>query len=436
MPHSLQDTQEKEQQLPYEVVVVGGGPAGVAAAVASARNGAETLLVERYGFLGGTATAGMVAVFMTYRAGEEQIIHGILDELIERLRSLGGWGSPKAPTAFDPEAMKFALQEMCEEAGVHLLLHSLLCGAKREGNSVRAVQVANKAGVKEITAEYFVDASGDADLTHFAGFPTQKGRREDGLMQPMTLIFRVGGVKEELVPNREHLNSLYEKAKREKRIHNPRENVLLFHTPRPGEMLFNTTRVVKRDGTDAADLTQAELESRHQAWEMVHFLRTEVSGFEECHLLDTATQIGVRETRRIIGDYILTEEDLLGARKFEDVVARGSYCIDIHNPAGGGTVIKHLPPGESYDIPFRCLHPVGADNLLVGGRPISTTHEAHSSTRIMPICMATGQAAGLAASICAMQGVSVRELDPSTLQSNLLTQGANLGKHTAAREGG
>ncbi len=423
------------RQLPYEVVVAGGGPAGIAAAVASARNGTETLLIERHGFLGGTATAGMVAIFMTYRAGEEQIIHGVFQELIDRLTELGGWGSPKAPTAFDPEAMKFAMQEMCEEAGVRLLLHSALCGVRRAGNGVQAVQVANKAGVQEIVGEHFVDATGDADLTHFAGFPTEKGRRGDGLTQPMTLLFRVGGVEEERMPNRAEMTALYEQAKREGRVQNPREDVLLFHTPRPGEILFNTTRVVKRDGTKAEDLTEAELEGRRQVWQMVQFLRTEVPGFERCFLMDTASQIGVRETRRIIGDYVLTEQDILGGRKFEDVVARGSYCIDIHNPAGAGTVLKQLPPGASYDIPFRCLHPVGADNLLVGGRPISTTHEAHSSTRIMPICMATGQAAGVAASICAMQGIRVGELDPGTVQSNLLSQGANLGSPAGVREG-
>ncbi|MGB9620617.1 MAG: FAD-dependent oxidoreductase, partial [Armatimonadota bacterium] len=235
-------------------------------------------------------------------------------------------------------------------------------------------------------------------------------------------------VETQRMPPREEINRLYRAAQEQGRVVCPREDVLFFRTTREGEVHFNTTRVVRADGTRSEDLTRAEIESRRQVRQMVDFLRADVPGFEQAYLQLTGTQIGVRETRRIVGEYVLTAEDVLGARKFEDCVARGSYPIDIHDPAGGGTVIKHLPPGESYDVPYRCLVPLGIGNLLVAGRPISSTHEAHSSLRVMPIACAVGEAAGTAAALCVRFGVAPRALDTRRLQSTLIAQGANLGK--------
>lgn len=408
----------------------GGGPGGIAAAVAAARNGADTMLVERYGFLGGMATAGLVNPFMPWHAGKEQIINGIFQEILDRLRAKGGLSRDRE-SIFDPEIMKVVADDICLESGVKLLLHSFVSGATVEGPRIASVTVTNKPDGRDITAEIFIDATGDADLAYMAGVPCSVGRESDGLAQPMTLNFRMAGVDTARVPPREVINDLYAKARQEGRINCPRENVLMFNTTRSGEIHFNTTRVTRADGTNAADLTRAEIEARRQVHQLVEFLKRGVPGFENAFLQMTGTQIGVRESRRIVGEYVMTVEDVLEGRKFDDCIARGSYPVDIHNPDGAGTVIRHLRPGESYDIPYRSIVPLKIDNLLVAGRPISTTHEAHSSTRIMPICFAVGEAAGTAAALCVRQKTVPRSLDVGVLQAVLAAQGANLGETKA-----
>ncbi len=409
-----------------DVFVAGGGPGGFAAAISAARNGADTLLIEQYGFLGGMATMGLVNPFMTYWAGDEQIIGGVLNEMTERLTALGAYGKGSR-TAFDPEAYKYVCDQMAQEAGVRLLFHTMLTDASTSGAEITSVEIANKSGKSRIEATVYIDGTGDADLAFLAGARCEKGRDADGLAQPMTLNFRVGQVDQDRIPPREEFNQLYDRAKAEGQLDCPRENVLMFCTTRKGEMHFNQTRVNYADGTSAEDLTKAEIEARRQMWQFLAFLHGDVTGFENAEILMSGPQIGVRESRRVIGDYILTEEDVLGARKFDDCIARGSYSIDIHSPTGAGTVIKRLKPGESYDIPYRCLTPLGLDNLLIAGRPISATHEAHSSLRIMPICLAIGQSAGAAAALSIKQGTAPRALDIPLLKSTLRSQGANLG---------
>lgn len=409
-----------------DVIVVGGGPGGLSAALASARNGAKTLLVERYGFLGGMATIAGVNPYMTYWAGEEQIIEGIHQEIVDRLTELGAYGKGSR-TAFDPEAYKIVADRMCEEAGVNVLLHTVLSDVEVTDGRIAAVEVVGKSGKRMAEAEIYVDGTGDADLAAWAGAPCEQGRDQDGLTQPMTLNFRVCGVDMERLAGRDERNALYDKAKAEGRLSCPRENILMFFTTRPNEVHFNQTRITGMDGTSSDDLTKAEIEGRRQAWEFLEFLRRDVPGFENAEMQSSGPQIGIRESRRVMGDYVMTEEDVLEARKFPDVIARGSYDVDIHNPTGAGTVIKRLKPGESYDIPYRCLTPLGVDNLLIAGRPISATHEAHSSVRIMPICIAIGQAAGTAAALSVRERVIPRKLDIALLQKTLRSQGANLG---------
>ncbi|HET6453358.1 MAG TPA: FAD-dependent oxidoreductase, partial [Armatimonadota bacterium] len=252
-----------------DVIVAGGGPGGLAAAVSAARNGADTLLIERYGFLGGMATAGLVNPFMTYWAGEEQIIGGVLQEVIDRLTALGAYGKGSR-TAFDPEAFKFVADRMCEDAGVKVLLHSFLSDVAVSGETIESVEIVGKSGKESLTAQVFVDGTGDADLALMAGARCEKGRNEDGLMQPMTLNFRVCKVDMSRMPPRgEEFNKLFNKAKAEGRLDCPRENVLLFLTTREGEIHFNQTRINRADGTSTEDLTRAEIEGRRQAWQFI-----------------------------------------------------------------------------------------------------------------------------------------------------------------------
>mgnify|MGYP000182655310 CR=1 FL=1 len=409
----------------YDVVVAGGGTAGVAAAVAAARNGASTILVEKYGFLGGTMTAGLVNPFMTFHAGDRQIVKGIFQEIIDRLKDMDGYD--ERTRAFDNEVMKLVLDQMIKEAGVKLLLHTYISDALvTRMNEVRGIKAHNKSGKQIILGKIIVDATGDGDVAVMAGAPYEKGRREDKLTQPMTLNFRVGGVDVERMPPRDQINRLFEEAKAKGELTIPRENILYFPTTRKGEIHFNTTRVIRADGTNAEELTYAEIEGRRQMVELIKFLKEKVPGFENAYLLVSAVQIGIRETRRIIGEYMLTGEDIVKARKFKDVIAKGSYPIDIHSPTGEGTVIKRLPPGEAYDIPYRCIVPKKVDNLLVAGRCISSTHEAQAALRVIPIVVAIGQAAGTAAALSVRLSVSPRNLDVSLLQETLENQGAIL----------
>jgi len=228
------------------------------------------------------------------------------------------------------------------------------------------------------------------------------------------------------MPSRNTINELYDEAKAAGDIDNPRENVLFFYTPREGEIHFNTTRIVKHDATDAASMTEVEFIARRQVEETAAFLRAKVAGFENAYVAEIAPQTGVRESRRITGDYALTEDDVLTARKFPDGIARGSYPIDIHNPAGTGTVIKKVPPGEAYDIPYRCLCPKGLQNLLIAGRPISSDHAAHSSHRVMPIAACNGEAAGVAAAMCVRDACDIRAVDTDELRMILKGRGASI----------
>lgn len=410
-----------------DVLVCGGGPGGICAAVSAARNGADTLLIERYGFLGGAATNMLVFPFMTRFAGGEQIIDGVFQEIIERLDAKGGYGGPDRPYMFDTEILKIVADEICLESGVRLLFHSSLLGAETANERIDRVRIHNKSGEQTVAASMYVDATGDADLAYLSGVHCEKGRASDGLTQPMTLNFRMAGVDRNRMPDHNAITELYLKVRAEGRIDCPRNDVLQFATMRADEIHFNTTRIIRADATNAEDLTRAEIEARRQMMQIATWLKADVPGFENAFLQMSGVQIGIRESRRIVGEYVLTAEDLLSARKFEDCIARGSYPVDIHDPDGGGTVLKHLKPGESYDIPYRSLVPKKIDNLLIAGRPISSTHEAHSAIRVMPIAAAIGEAAGAAAALCVREGTTPRRLDSRQLQNVLRAQGANLG---------
>jgi hypothetical protein len=440
-------------------LVVGGGNAGCAAALAAARHGARTLLVERYGFLGGTATAAMVGPWMTFHSGDERIVGGIAQEIVERLVKMGASpghvrdASDYVPTItpFDPEIHKALLFEMMAESGVDLLLHAYFLDALgTHGQSVTGGRFATVAGLREELATVTIDASADAYVAASAGVEVQQGDAK-GRVQPATLIFRLSHVDllETARYVREHpdqlrssltnaertperltavagLYELWEGARARGEVSVPRELVSFFATPYADEVIVNMTRVVGIDPLDPDDLTRAEVEARGQVMELLGFFRRDVPGFANCRLAATATQIGIRESRRIVGEYTLTREDVLEARAFDDAVARSAYPIDIHNPSGSGTATQRLAPGTAYEIPYRCLVPAQVDGLLVAGRCISTTHEALASTRLTPTVMTLGQAAGTAAALAAERKLRPRDVPIDVLRAQLVRDGVDL----------
>jgi hypothetical protein len=404
----------------YDVIVVGGGPGGVCAAVGAAKEGAAALLIERYGFLGGMATAGLVNPFMPYKVKGRRLTSAVFNELLDRLQRVGALA--EGQHVFDDEQMKIVLDQMMADHGVDLLLHSTLTGVEMDGRRITRVQTAGKSGRIDLSGAMFIDSTGDGDLAALAGAPVEIGRAEDGLCQPMTLCFRIGGVSgaPPVGQLREELTALYLEAKVAGEVDNPREDILIFATMVPHIFHFNTTRVIQRDGTDTLDMTAAELEGRRQAFELFQLFRRRSPRFKDAYLVKMAAQIGVRESRRVMGDYVLDVSEVIEAAKFDDGIARSCYPVDIHSPSGEGTVIRHLPPHEFYEIPYRCLLPKGVDNLLIGSRCISATHEAHSSLRVMPVVAGVGEAAGIAAAWAVHGGISPREIDGAALKAAVL----------------
>lgn len=402
-------------QSEYDVIVAGGGPAGIAAAIASARLGASTLLMERYGFLGGMGTAGLVNPFMNYYAGEKQLVKGIFQEVIERLKETGSYGGSGHRFSFEPEELKFVLNEMAVESGVHLLFHSFAADCICQDGVLQGVASESKSGRRIYKAGVYIDCTGDGDLVAKSGAIFEKGRESDGHCQPATLMFMLGGVKVEE-------NSVEFPVAEEYDL--PQGRVLFFKMPRQGMVSVNMTRIIQLDATDVDALSKAEVEARRQVKRVVDYLKKHCEGFEDCYLVQTAAQTGIRESRRILGRYQLTAEDVLTCRKFEDAIARCSYVIDIHNPTGKGTVIRKLPVGDWYEIPYGCLMPKDRKNLLVAGRCISSTHEAHSSLRIQPTCYALGQAAGTAAALAVRKGILPGDLNYHELVQSLHDQDA------------
>lgn len=438
-----------------DVVVIGGGSAGVAAATAAARNGASTVLVERYGFLGGTSTAGMVGPFMTsYTAdGSRQLVAGVFQNVIDRMVAMGGAVDPSATeagtawssfislghanvTPFHVESLKMAALEMVCDAGAEIRFHTSFVDVGMQGEQITDIVILDKAGLGLLQPKIVIDTSGDGDIAAKAGAPFELGRRQDGRMMPVTLFLSIGNVNDQKVEAwmREHEvlhpgERLFECIIKEARARGEwtleREFLNLYREPTPGQWRINTTRVQNIDGTNPDDLSRAEIESRRQAWQLVRFLRTHCPGLEDAQLLATAGQVGIRETRHILGDYVLTGQDVLEGRTFNDGIAQCSYPIDIHDPDGPRGRLEGIQ-SDHYEIPYRCLVPRKVSNLLVAGRPISADHEGAASARVIPPCYATGQAAGTAAALALEQGVTPRELSTDLLRTTLRNQGAVL----------
>ena len=418
-------------QRAWDLIVVGGGMTGVAAAVTARRQGLDVLIVEKSGSLGGAAVTCLINPFMPYSTtvnGQRfELSRGFFTELRKILTDIGGYDRETTGENIHEEYLKIAMDRLVTREGIAVLLHAPLCRVDRESGRIKAIGVATKAGVLTFGAKTFIDATGDADLAVMAGCPYHLGRA-DGLCQPMTLCFRIGNVDiPRFKENREVLQRKYKEMQQAGKIKNPREDVLIFFTRVDHMLHFNTTRIVRHDPTNPFDVTAAEMAAREQMLEMYQFLREQAPGFEHAQLLYSASEIGVRESRMIEGEYVLTELDLRECVKFEDAIAAGNYDIDIHNPEGSGTSHYYFPAGTWYTIPYRSLQPKGVNNLLVAGRCISSTHEAQASYRIMPIVTTLGEAAGMAAAVAVHSGTDVKAIDVSLLQSRLRENGAFLG---------
>jgi len=411
-----------------DVLVLGGGPGGIGAAVAAARSGARTILVERTGSFGGNWTAGILGTIMA-----SPQVHGIFQELVERIEKRQGWRqwgeSYGGGGTYDIETARLVLDEVVVSSGVVPYFYTQFSDVIREGSRLTGAIVESKQGRQVIRAKQFIDSTGDGDVSVRAGASFDKGREKDGGMQPMTMIFMMDHVDNDSISPWWHEQpeclQAWKEAKARGEVTVPREDVLAFQMPRKGQWTINTTRILGKDGTRIRDLTDATIEARRQVAEIVAFLKKYIRGFENAVLLETAPGIGVRETRRIHCDYTITADDILKVPAFDDCIARGSNFIDIHNPAGEGTTLAFPPKGKWYEIPYRSVRVRGLDNLLVASRCLDSTHEAHAAIRVTNQIMAVGEGAGTAAALCARDGLaSTRDLDPARLREALRAKGA------------
>ena len=412
----------------YDLIVIGGGFAGVGAALAAARDGAKTLIVDKSNCFGGAATGCLVNPFMPFSTNIDGVrtplSRGIFLEIRKALKDRGA----RLREHFAEEELKIILNEMLEEAGVDILFHAYLCGVENRDGVIRSASFATKSGIVKLEADYFIDATGDAQAVFLAGGETILGRESDNLCQPMTLCFRVGNVDvEKFMDSKASLMEAHAEALSRGELINPRENILVFRTNIPNVLHFNTTRVVKLNPVDPSDVTKAELIARKQVFEIYEFMKKHADGLEDSYLMMTASEIGVRESRMIVGEYRLTEADCRAFTLFEDGIAACNYDIDIHNPEGAGTSHYYFPDGKYYTIPYRSLIPKGIENMLVAGRCISSDHGAQASYRIMPTVCCIGEAAGTAIAIAASEGIDVRSVDTDLLRKKLTDKGAFVG---------
>jgi len=437
-----------------DVVVIGAGAAGTAAAIAAARNGVKVLLIERHGLLGGVAAMGYCFhTFFNHRG--EMVVGGIADEIIQRLIPLSGaighirWegGHFGSVTPIDQEIVRYVINEMVREAGVEVLLFTIAVEAVMDGSEIRGVLIANKSGISFTPAMVIVDASGDADIAASAGVPIEIGRKEDGLVQPVTMLFRMINVDLEmavtslLAPDKPILRAIkpgggrpspvyfsgnfapWQDLIEEEGLFPDKNHKIFCNSVWEDQVNINTARVAGINPLDPQEITKAEFENRKQIFRIGSFLNRYVPGFEKARFIGNPFS-GVRESRRIIGEYILTEEDVITGRRFEDSIGRCAYPIDLHDPSGKDVEFTQISKGGFYDIPYWCLIPKGVDNLIVAGRCISCTHLALGSVRCITGCFVTGEAAGTAAALSIKDRISIRKIKPHKLQKALRNMGA------------
>ena len=416
--------------MKYDVVIAGAGPAGISAALEAARAGAKTALVERYGCVGGNLTLGYVGPLLG------NVCPGTIAEEIEAAIC------PEKGLIPDFEQAKIALITLLDNAGVDVYLQTTVIGAEKDGEQLKKIRTAGKFGEMMFSAKVFIDATGDGDLAVQCGCPWEIARAGDGLVQPVTLMFVIDGVDPDqpllccheehytdLGDGREYLD-LCHKACASGELPSNVNIVRLYRAGRRTERMVNATQANYVDPLDPLSVYRAEVELRHQIDQIIRFLKHNIPGFENISLKGSASTLGVRESRRIIGRYLLTEEDLMAGKAFSDtVVHRARFALDIHNPAGPGQAVheeKRPQTPKPYDIPFAAMCPLGCDNLITAGRCISGTHVAHSSYRVMRICMAMGQAAGAAAAIMCETDTTTLTVNTDSIRNYLMARGVQL----------
>ena len=412
-----------------DVCVCGAGPAGLGAAIMAARLGCDVLLVELEGCLGGIATAGMMSNWGG--RSSSKIMPEIWDLTYEKAKDIGWTESNKCrKDAIYHDIQKIVLEEMVQKEGIRVLYHTLVCKAVVERGTIIGVIVENKSGRGFIKAKRVVDSTGDGDVAASAGVPYFKGRETDGRMQPCTIMFNVGGVDFERAVFPPSFESKVQTDKGELQalakelLPFPAGHVLLYRQPMPGTVCCNMTNAIEIDGTDAESLTKGIFTCRSQIIPIVKFLREYVPGYENCWLMSSASMIGVRETRHFEGLESLSKDDILEARYFDNwVVRRGWFNFDVHNMTGASLdktgVQREWKQKNDYTIPYGCLLPKNIDGLLLSGRNISGSHLAHSNFRIMSVCIAIGEAAGVAAAISVKHDIKLVQVDVKEIQKYL-----------------
>ncbi len=426
-----------------QVVVAGAGPAGICAALTAAEMGCDTLLVERYSMPGGMAYAGEVSPFMLNHLGEESMDHPLYARWIARMSryqtaATGVYTAEKMGPKWGKLYINkyyaaLSAEDMLKEAGVKVLYEHTLFDCIKENGHIKALILHNRSGLTAVSGEVFIDATGDAVLSAQAGCKIAVGN-DDGLCQPMTWCFKVAPVN---IPDedfwrgewRKKIQQEYAKAKAAGILSCPRENILMFQSTAPNTVHFNTTRVVLHDPLDAVSYQEAGMIAREQIREFLFWLRDKAAGFENAEIVSMGQQLGIRESRRVIGEFRLTAEDLYRKQKFPDAIARCNYPVDIHSPSGSGTTYSTAADySDYYEIPYRALIPQGCDNLLTAGRIISSDHITNSSLRIMPVCCATGQGAGAGAALAVKNGLPPGKVNGICVRKELIDFGAFLGE--------
>jgi ribulose 1,5-bisphosphate synthetase/thiazole synthase len=438
--------------MKYDVIVCGAGPSGMSAAIAAKRNHANVMLIESSGLLGGANVLSLAGPWMTFHNNGVQVIKGIAGEFVEKLVERGhSCGHITDPIDFcdtitpvDIEGVEELYFDYIREESIGLLLHAMVCGVIQEDNTIKGVQVATKSGILDIYANVVIDATGDGDVCEMMGCEYVLGRTKDNLRQPMTMIFTIGNVDTNQIKEymKKHPDdfvskegyegdylavsgffSKVEEARNNDEFDLPRDRVLIFEEVRKNQVSVNMTRVQNLSGIDAFELTKAEIEGRLQIKKAFQFLKKYIPGFANSYIVRTPSKIGIRETRHIMGEYLLQIEDILALRRFDDSICLSSFPVDIHAPSGEKLELFEQSKDKGYEIPIRVMLPKRINNLIVTGRCISATHEAAASLRVTPTAMALGQAAGVLGALSSKLKLSPKEVNYRLVQDQLLQEG-------------